>query len=80
MISFEQDAVLAHLAEVGPLAVNVDASQWDSYTGVIVSCLLNENVKHSYYTGVACILVFYKTQNLRKCYYWPPGLITRRNI
>ena len=29
-----QDAVLAHLAEVGPLAVNVDASQWHSYTGL----------------------------------------------
>ena len=28
-----QDAVLSHLAEVGPLAVNVDASQWHSYTG-----------------------------------------------
>ena len=25
--------MLAHLAEVGPLAVNVDASQWHSYTG-----------------------------------------------
>merc|ERR1712110_759126 len=31
----DQDAVLAHLAEVGPLAVNVDASQWHSYTGGI---------------------------------------------
>ena len=28
-----QEAVLTHLAEVGPLAVNVDASQWHSYTG-----------------------------------------------
>jgi len=31
----DQDAVLAHIAEVGPLAVNVDASQWHSYTGGI---------------------------------------------
>ena len=31
----KQDAVLAHLAEVGPLAVNVDASQWHSYTGAL---------------------------------------------
>jgi len=31
----DQDAVLSHLAEVGPLAVNVDASQWHSYTGGI---------------------------------------------
>ena len=28
-----QEAVMTHLAEVGPLAVNVDASQWHSYTG-----------------------------------------------
>merc|ERR1712156_971502 len=34
-VGVDQDAVLAHLAEVGPLAVNVDASQWHSYTGGI---------------------------------------------
>ena len=34
LTDLKQDAVLAHIAEVGPLAVNVDASQWHSYTGL----------------------------------------------
>jgi len=43
--SNNQDAVLAHVANVGPLAVNVDASPWHSYTGgVFDGCDFNQNM------------------------------------
>merc|ERR1712179_428866 len=41
-----QEAVMNHLATVGPLAVNVDASRWAYYTGGIFDgCDFNENIK-----------------------------------
>lgn len=43
--SNDQDAVLTHLATVGPLAVNVDASRWSSYTGgVFDGCDYTQNM------------------------------------
>merc|ERR1712042_279805 len=41
-----QEAVMNHLATVGPLAVNVDASLWHTYTGGIFDgCDFNENIE-----------------------------------
>ena len=45
LLLLPQDAVLAHVANVGPLAVNVDASPWHSYTGgVFDGCDFNQNM------------------------------------
>merc|ERR1711970_1617928 len=42
----DQNAVMEHLATVGPLAVNVDASNWHSYTGgVFDGCDFTENIE-----------------------------------
>merc|ERR1719341_395252 len=39
------DAVMTHLAEVGPLSIAVDASVWHSYTGgVFNGCDFDENI------------------------------------
>merc|ERR1712142_541497 len=39
------DAVMAHLAEVGPLSIAVDASVWHTYTGgVFTGCSFDENI------------------------------------
>lgn len=39
------DAVMTHLAEVGPLSIAVDASTWHSYTGgVFDGCSFDENI------------------------------------
>ncbi|XP_023340740.1 ervatamin-C [Eurytemora carolleeae] len=39
------EAVMTHLAEVGPLSIAVDASQWASYTGGVFSgCSFQENI------------------------------------
>jgi len=39
------DAVMAHLAEVGPLSIAVDASVWHTYTGgVFTGCPFDENI------------------------------------
>jgi len=39
------DAVMTHLAEVGPLSIAVDASKWGSYTGgVFNGCDFDENI------------------------------------
>jgi len=41
-----QDAVMDHLANVGPLAINVDASLWHTYTGGIFDgCDFNEDIQ-----------------------------------
>jgi len=43
--SNDQDAVMTHLAEVGPLAVAVYASKWGSYHGGVFSgCAFDENI------------------------------------
>jgi len=40
-----QEAVMQHLAEVGPLAIAVDASSWGSYSGgVFDGCSFDENI------------------------------------
>jgi len=40
-----QSAVMTHLAEVGPLAIAVDASQWGFYTGgVFDGCSFDDNI------------------------------------
>jgi len=40
-----QEAVMTHLAEVGPLSIAVDASSWGSYTGgVFNGCSFDENI------------------------------------
>merc|ERR1712002_937078 len=42
----DQDSIMEHLANVGPLAVNVDASMWHTYTGGIFDgCDFNENIE-----------------------------------
>jgi len=39
------DAVMQHIAEVGPLAIGVDATNWSSYTGgVYDGCSFDENI------------------------------------
>merc|ERR1711909_46588 len=44
--SNNQEAVMNHLATVGPLAVNVDASLWHTYTGGIFDgCDFNDNIE-----------------------------------
>ena len=41
-----QEAVMEHLANVGPLAINVAASEWHSYTGGIFDgCNFNGNIE-----------------------------------
>lgn len=43
--SNNHDAVMTHIAEVGPLSIAVDASQWHSYTGGIFNgCSFDENI------------------------------------
>ena len=62
LTDLKQDAVLAHIAEVGPLAVNVDASQWHSYTGLHRKLFWDTFFGHlSSHRSRPCILVFYKT-------------------
>merc|ERR1711935_23820 len=42
----DQDAVLTHLAEVGPLAVNVDATNWHDYSGgVFAGCSFSSSIE-----------------------------------
>jgi len=44
-MSNDQDAVMEHLANVGPLAVAVDASYWGGYrSGVFDGCAFDENI------------------------------------
>lgn len=44
-MSNDQDATMAHLANVGPLAVAVDASRWSSYSsGVFDGCSFSANI------------------------------------
>jgi len=41
-----QEAVMNHLANVGPLAINVDASEWHTYTGGIFDgCDFTQNIE-----------------------------------
>jgi len=41
----DHDAVMTHLAEVGPLSIAVDASNWSKYTGgVFNGCSFDENI------------------------------------
>ena len=41
----DQEATMQHLANVGPLAVNVDASSWHSYeSGVFDGCSFDTNI------------------------------------
>jgi cathepsin L len=44
--SNDQDAVMAHIANVGPLAISVAASDWGRYTGgVFDGCSYNSNIR-----------------------------------
>jgi len=43
--SNDHDAVMTHLAEVGPLSIAVDASEWHKYTGgVFNGCSFDDNI------------------------------------
>merc|ERR1711976_13805 len=43
--SNNEEAVMTHLAEVGPLSIAVDASNWHSYTGgVFTDCSFDDNI------------------------------------
>ena len=63
--------MLAHVANVGPLAVNVDASPWHSYTGgVFDGCDFNQNMDLNHvvqlvgYTEVSLLLAVLATVQL----------------
>jgi len=57
-MSNDQDAVMNHLANVGPLAVAVDASYWGGYrSGVFDGCSFSENIGLNH----AVVLVGYGT-------------------
>jgi len=57
-ISNDQDAIMNHLATVGPLAVSVAASQWGSYSsGVFTGCSFDANIAINH----AVVLVGYGT-------------------
>jgi len=44
-ITNDQEATMTHLAEVGPLAVAVDASRWSGYRGgVFDGCAFDANI------------------------------------
>ncbi len=44
-ITNDQEATMTHLAEVGPLAVAVDASRWSGYrNGVFDGCAFDANI------------------------------------
>ena len=60
--------MLAHLAEVGPLAVNVDASQWHSYTGNAFAHLLRSRLySHQFRRHIMIDWLRWNLWRLRLC-------------
>ena len=51
----DHDALINHIAFVGPLAVSVDASNWHSYEGgVFDGCSYDENIEINHAVQVIC--------------------------